>query len=582
MHSIRSVLIKDYKNFKNDYIGFNDIKLLNLVIGRNNTGKSSLLDMFNFLTDVKQFSEHQFVDNIKKFDSVVVGYIMDELLIKKIFSSSSGITINGKYHRDSYKYGQKYLNTTFFVKISIDKSMGGGRFKSDSYDELNLEYGELPVQYRKLLAQEIKNPLASFKFVRLSADRNILPEKESKSLNLLSDGSGATNLIHRYINLSTLDSKLVEKNLLNTLNEIMKDDAFFTDIVVQQIEIDGDTLWEIFLEEELKGRIPLSKSGSGLKTIILVLLNIFLVPVTLNAKLSKTIFVFEELENNLHPALQRRLFNYLKDWSIMNKVTVFFTTHSNIPINLFSSDKNSKIVHLTSNSNGTSSVTSESYQDHFRVLDDLDVRASDIFQSNGVIWVEGPSDRIYLKKWIDLYSNHQLIEGVHYQIIFYGGRLLSHLNLEDPSQETELINLLLTNRNAAILIDSDKKNRSSQINNTKKRIREEFSKNNSFFWITRGKEIENYLSKDMILKYYFSDYKENISIKEFEQYQRIDDFLDTIEENAGKKFLRNKIKFAHALTINANKNDFENILDLDIKMKELIKEIKKWNSIEYN
>ena len=39
----------------------------------------------------------------------------------------------------------------------------------------------------------------------------------------------------------------------------------------------------------------------------------------------------------------------------------------------------------------------------------------------------------------------------------------------------------------------------------------------------------------MILKYYFSDYKENISIKEFEQYQRIDDFLDTIEENAGKK-----------------------------------------------
>ena len=236
----------------------------------------------------------------------------------------------------------------------------------------------------------------------------------------MSDGSGATNLIHRYINLSTLDSKLVEKNLLNTLNEIMKDDAFFTDIVVQQIEIDGDTLWEIFLEEELKGRIPLSKSGSGLKTIILVLLNIFLVPVTLNAKLSKTIFVFEELENNLHPALQRRLFNYLKDWSIMNKVTVFFTTHSNIPINLFSSDKNSKIVHLTSNSNGTSSVTSESYQGYnFRVLDDLDVWASDIFQSNGVIWVEGPSDRIYLKKWINYYSRIiNLLRELVYQLFF--------------------------------------------------------------------------------------------------------------------------------------------------------------------
>lgn len=582
MDSVRSVLIKDYKNFKGDYIGFDDIKLLNLVIGRNNTGKSSLLDIFNFLTDVQQFVNNQFIDDKKNFEGIVIGYRIDDSLIKKIFSSKNHIYIDGEYHRDSYKFASKYLNKTFYVKVSVDRSFGRGRFKSDPYEKLNQEFEELPAQYRKRMSEEIKNPLGDFKFIRLSADRNISPEKESKTLDLMSDGSGATNLVHRYINVSTLNSKLVEKKLLNTLNAIMNDDAFFTDIVVQQIELNGDTVWEIFLEEESKGRIPLSKSGSGLKTIILVLLNIFLVPETLNAKLSETIFVFEELENNLHPALQRRLFKYLKDWAIDNKVTIFFTTHSNVPINLFSSTKNSKVVHLTSDSNGTSSVISESYQDNFRVLDDLDVRASDIFQSNGVIWVEGPSDRVYLKKWISLYSDNQLIEGIHYQIIFYGGRLLSHLNLKDPTQETDFINLLLTNRNAAILIDSDKRSSNSKINATKKRIKDEFIKNNSFYWITKGKEIENYLSKEVILKYYFNYSKKNHSIKNFEQYQRIDDFLDIIKENEGKKFLRGKIEFAQKLMLNVQKSDFENILDLDKKMKELILEINKWNSTYSN
>ena len=72
----------------------------------------------------------------------------------------------------------------------------------------------------------------------------------------MSDGSGATNLIHRYINLSTLDSKLVEKNLLNTLNEIMKDDAFFTDIVVQQIE----NRRRYFMGDFFRGRVERKNS----------------------------------------------------------------------------------------------------------------------------------------------------------------------------------------------------------------------------------------------------------------------------------------------------------------------------------
>lgn len=38
----------------------------------------------------------------------------------------------------------------------------------------------------------------------------------------------------------------------------------------------------------------------------------------------------------------------------------------------------------------------DNYIDKVEILNDLDVKASDLLQSNGIIWVEGLSDRIYI------------------------------------------------------------------------------------------------------------------------------------------------------------------------------------------
>ena len=72
----------------------------------------------------------------------------------------------------------------------------------------------------------------------------------------------------------------------------------------------GELKWEIFLQEKGK-RYALSKMGSGLKTIILVLANLLIIPKLKAYKNKKIIYAFEELENNLHPALQRKLFEYI-------------------------------------------------------------------------------------------------------------------------------------------------------------------------------------------------------------------------------------------------------------------------------
>ena len=64
----------------------------------------------------------------------------------------------------------------------------------------------------------------------------------------------------------------------------------------------------------------------------------------------------------------------------------------------------------------------------------------------------------------------ELVEGIDYSVMFYGGRLLSHLSLsrEEPGLSAEeLIKLLRINQNSAIVIDSDRTTRDAEINETR-------------------------------------------------------------------------------------------------------------------
>ena len=77
----------------------------------------------------------------------------------------------------------------------------------------------------------------------------------------------------------------------------------------------GESEWEILLVNE-NGKIPISSSGSGLRTVLLVLIKLFLETrengfPDFEELVRNSIFIFEELENNLHPAIQRNLFDFL-------------------------------------------------------------------------------------------------------------------------------------------------------------------------------------------------------------------------------------------------------------------------------
>lgn len=175
-------------------------------------------------------------------------------------------------------------------------------------------------------------------FRRLLAGRDIETEFPNKKLELGPDGSGASNIMRRFIVSSEFPRELIQHELRDGLNDIFGKDGQFSVIHVkhQDDEAGGPQgHWEVYLGEEKKGLIPLSKSGSGLKTVLLVLLNLLVIPKIENKEKSQFVFAFEELENNLHPALLQRLFQYLEEYALNEQATIFLTTHSSTALDFF-------------------------------------------------------------------------------------------------------------------------------------------------------------------------------------------------------------------------------------------------------
>ena len=323
--------------------------------------------------------------------------------------------------------------------------------------------------------------------------------------------------------------------------------------------------------------MSLSHSGSGLKTILMVLAYTILLPniekdkkTNKDKPLSDYVFLFEELENNLHPSLERRLLKYLEELSKQN-TTIFLTTHSNIVLDSFQSSDNVQLYHIVRESDEIKVNLLDNFIGKKNCLDDIGIKASDLLQSNGIIWVEGPSDRIYINKWIDLWSKGKLKEGMDYQCVFYGGRLLSHVTL-DTEDTDDLINLLKINKNSIVLIDSDKKDENAKINATKKRIKQELEKSNQFCWITKGREIENYIPIEIVKSLY-----ENPKNCKFELYDDISNLLNRLKTDEGKRFRNNKVLYAKKYIDKMTMSNMLPILDLNSNMKKIIKEINNWN-----
>lgn len=262
-------------------------------------------------------------------------------------------------------------------------------------------------------------------------------------------------------------------------------------------------------------RLPLESHGTGVHQLIIMAI----------AVLSQdgVMFGIEEPEIHLHPLLQKRFLKFLLD-ETKNRYVI--STHS--PALIAPSDE-VEVIHLKMADGVTTPTRVETDRGSLAVLDDLGLQPSDLLQANCVIWVEGPSDRIYLKRWIEI-LHPALVDGIDYSIMFYGGRLLAHLSMEreDSSELGDFVKLLRINQRSALVMDSDRKNAGDELNATKQRLLAECERNAIHCWVTDGREIENYLPERVVeaaLKEALQDEKQRVSPVKLRLFSKFDEVM---------------------------------------------------------
>ncbi len=207
------------------------------------------------------------------------------------------------------------------------------------------------------------------------------------------------------------------------------------------------------------------------------------------------LIVLDEPDRHLHPSLQRVMLDLVAAERQRLDAQVILATHSSVLTN----------PELTARIGAKSFVAArgrcEQLSDARSVLDDLGVSSGDLVQANGLIWVEGPSDRIYIKAWLDRLAIDRgeipPIERVHYAFVSYGGALLKHLAL--GGDEPAKVDLRAINRNFVVVIDRDlQPDDDTALTGEKARFLAEAAALGAGgqVWITQGYTIESYLPSD--------------------------------------------------------------------------------------
>jgi len=237
---------------------------------------------------------------------------------------------------------------------------------------------------------------------------------------------------------------------------------------------------------------PIHELGDGVQSLIINTFPMF--------AFGPALVFIEEPELFLHPAMQRQLVCRM---STQLDQVWFLATHSNHALDLAVEGMQDDVsVHqfserLEQRSGQTTAVQTFCVNavplDDARSLELIGARPSSILLANCVLWVEGITDRLYIRKLLELSGllGSRLLEDIHFVFAEYGGSNRAHLSFREDADPRE-VRVLSIARYSVLIADADSRARNrSFVERMERELGDRFIK-------LPVREVENLLGPEVI------------------------------------------------------------------------------------
>lgn len=461
---ITSVTVRNFKAIREASVPLGDY---NVIIGKNDVGKSSLLEAIDLLLNFDTPDNADFhmmdEDNTITIQAEFTG-VSDELVNSLSDDYSNGGEFEVIVRHESS--GGRYPDT---ISVNGEEVTAGAILKDD--EELTMS------DSRDFIKRHLLDAVPVF------AERNYADETDLKRGSLL------TKLMNPVFNSETIDEKTEEirAEIEEASEEIgIQINATLSDqhpvlnnvsIGVGRFDLSKAVTPEVEVRDgNLDEWMSLSERGSGVgNQFILAMMQAYA-----DSEFDDYCVLFEEPENSLHPSAVREMGRALKEIS-RGGGQVILTSHSPSLIN---SHGNGNLI-VASNDEGLAEFELLG-EDQFRAIETIGAKNSDLLQSDYVLYTEGASDAAVFETICE--QEFRDWDNLNITIQPAGGSNLEH----------QMEHMKEINRHSGILIDSDRYSADAELGGqatTLQELAEEFDVD---YWILRRTKVENYFHPDAV------------------------------------------------------------------------------------
>ena len=424
-----------------DSIELKDCGNLNVIVGKNNSGKSSILhaiDMAALALNFRSWNQFQLKRNIEDLFSNI-GKFKINLTYKD--DSKIQISIPNSNNRNSPIITPEPNEIQKYKSILIQPSLSAGLITRNRRSPKQVMDYIDSYEYSQVNSLDI---LYAIKYYATHNQSGFIPEDYNKLIN---------EIIHYFPELKNIESDRTEEDI-STLNY-----------------------------EEYGKKLDIIYSGTGLLHFLEVLLKI---------TISKAnIVLLDEPESALHPDLQRQFIEFLHRISEEKKIQFYLATHSQVLLNYVDLVTIYRII----NKKGKREISQISKDAVHTILSDLGLRASDIFNQDICILLEGQSDVIFFEHIIhELYKKE--FNNIAVAILQYGGSAAEGIYKEN----IKISNIVPAQKYIFWIHDRDAKPSEKPASNVTK-FKNSIEKNDGFkCYIWKKREIEYYYPECIHIK----------------------------------------------------------------------------------